>query len=370
MDKFGFIIHPIDSELMTTAFQEPGLNFADSKSYYKKRTVERALRWFSPFKCSDITGIKSITGKEIKGFFIFCPLIPEQILNMDQEFVLQRTIESCRLAEKLGAKIIGLGAYVSQVGRKGALIAKKIHIPVTIGTAYTIAIAVDSTLKAAKDVNLNIADAIIAVIGASGGIGSIFSRLIAPKCKGLILTARNVTRLKHIADMIEKESHKTPTLMTDVIKAVNKADIVMFSTNDPHNLIKACDLKAGAIICDMSIPKNVSQDVVNERKDILVIDGGIVKPPGNTKFNFYYGPPEGSTYACIAETMILTLEERFENYSIGGNITIEKVLEIKKLADKHGFKLSKFRSFYEEITKDRLWTTRKAIAHKFSKAKA
>lgn len=119
MDKFGFVIHIVDSELMARAFNEPGLNFKTSKPIYKKRVVERSLRWFPPFKCADITGVKSINGKAIEGFFVFCPLIPEQILNMDHTFVLNRVVESCDLATKLGAKIVGLGAYMSQVGKKG-----------------------------------------------------------------------------------------------------------------------------------------------------------------------------------------------------------------------------------------------------------
>lgn len=50
---------------------------------------------------------------------------------------------------------------------------------------------------------------------------------------------------------------------------------MFFSTNDPHGLIKSTDIKQGAIICDMSIPKNVSEEIVNSRNDILVIDGAL-----------------------------------------------------------------------------------------------
>jgi len=365
MDKFGFVIHVVDSELMAKAFREPGLELKGSNRIYSKRTVERSLRWFPPFKCADITGIRSPTGDEIKGFFIFCPLIPEQILNMDKNFVLQRIIESCQLAQDMGAKIVGLGAYTAQVGRRGVQVSKKVTIPVTTGTSYTVAIAVDSTLKAAEDLGMPISESKIAVIGASGGIGSIFSHLIASRAKEIILVARNMTRLENIGAIVKKESGKTPILMQDVRKAVKEADIIMFSTNDPHSLIKEDDIQPGAIICDISVPKNVSEEIVRARKDILVIDGGVVKPPGDVKLNFYFGPPPGLVYACIAETMILTLEKRFESYSLGDNIDIKKVIEIKKMADKHGFKLAEFRSFYGEITQERLRYAKKAIAQRF-----
>ncbi|MFA6637176.1 MAG: shikimate dehydrogenase [Candidatus Omnitrophota bacterium] len=361
MDKFGFVIHPIDSGLITRSFNEPGLDFMEPGALYGKRTVERTLRWLPPFKCADITGVKSKTGKCIEGFFIFCPLIPEQMLNMDQQFVLRKVVESCELAEKLGANMVGLGAYVSQVGRKGAQVDKRTKLPVTIGTSYTIAVAVASTLKAARDVDFDLSTASIAIVGASGGIGSICARLIAGECRELILTARNETRLDQIAGILRKESKTKLTVTTDVRKAVRMADIILFSTNDPNLLIGEEDLRPGAIVCDISVPKNVSEETVMKREDIIVIDGGIVSPPGDVNFNFYYGPPPGLAYACVAETMILTLEGKFESYSIGGNVTIEKVMEISSLAEKHGFKVAEFRSFYGDITKSRIEKTKAAI---------
>ena len=45
-------------------------------------------------------------------------------------------------------------------------------------------------------------------------------------------------------------------------------------------------------------------------------------------------------YACLAETIVLTLEGRFENFTLGRNIEWEKVHEIYKLGLKHGMRLA------------------------------
>src|SRR5690606_6013282 len=45
-------------------------------------------------------------------------------------------------------------------------------------------------------------------------------------------------------------------------------------------------------------------------------------------------------YACLAETIVLALEGRFENFTVGRNIEWEKVREIYKLGIKHGMKLA------------------------------
>jgi len=45
-------------------------------------------------------------------------------------------------------------------------------------------------------------------------------------------------------------------------------------------------------------------------------------------------------YACLAETIVLALEGRFEVFTIGRDTEWEKVKEIYKLGLKHGMKLS------------------------------
>jgi hypothetical protein len=45
-------------------------------------------------------------------------------------------------------------------------------------------------------------------------------------------------------------------------------------------------------------------------------------------------------YACLAETIVLALEGRFENFTVGRNIEWEKVREIYRLGRKHGMKLA------------------------------
>jgi hypothetical protein len=52
------------------------------------------------------------------------------------------------------------------------------------------------------------------------------------------------------------------------------------------------------------------------------------------------GLPKGLAYACLAETIVLALEGRFENFTVGRAIEWEKVREIYQLGLKHGMKLA------------------------------
>ena len=62
--------------------------------------------------------------------------------------------------------------------------------------------------------------------------------------------------------------------------------------------------------------------------------------PGEVDFGFDFGLPPGKAYACMAETMVLALEGRYECYSLGKEIQVGQVREIAQLARKHGFRVS------------------------------
>lgn len=346
MGRFAFVIHPLDVTLVSVAFREPTLK------HKKMSLLKKAFEWLPSFECSEVTGLKSITGKQEVGNLIYCALLPEQMISLDQKFVLNRVIAAGKIAEKLGAKIFGLGAYAAQIGRKGVVVAEALDIPVTTGTNYTIAIAIEGTLEAALRVGIKLEEAKAAVIGATGGIGRICSQILADKVAELILVARNKNKLKSFTSVLQENS-KAKIMTSDNLKdAIKSSDISIMSTSTPEPLIDVDELEPGSILCDISRPRNVSQKRVGFRKDILVIDGGIVKPPGNVSFNFYFGLPEGLGYACMGETMILALEDRDESYSLGGNVSLEKVREISSLAAKHGFNLAELRSFDTKIPEE------------------
>src|SRR5207244_2181336 len=57
----------------------------------------------------------------------------------------------------------------------------------------------------------------------------------------------------------------------------------------------------------------------------------------------------GMAYACMSETMMLALEGRYENFTLGKDVSAAQVDEINRLAQKHGFHLAGFRSFEKAV---------------------
>jgi hypothetical protein len=46
----------------------------------------------------------------------------------------------------------------------------------------------------------------------------------------------------------------------------------------------------------------------------------------------------------------LALSRRYESFSLGKSLSLEKVIEIDNLAKQHGFRLAGFRSFEKPVT--------------------
>ena len=83
---------------------------------------------------------------------------------------------------------------------------------------------------------------------------------------------------------------------------------------------------------------------------MLVIEGGVIRVPGNADFHFNFGFPPHTCFACMAETMILALEGRYENFTLGRNLDPVQIDTISELAKKHGFALAGFRNFEHAVT--------------------
>jgi predicted amino acid dehydrogenase len=69
------------------------------------------------------------------------------------------------------------------------------------------------------------------------------------------------------------------------------------------------------------------------------VEAGLIKLPYPVELPLNFGLPKDLVPASLAETMLLALEERFVNYSVGLNMNLDKLEEIADVATKHGFEV-------------------------------
>jgi len=349
VDTFAFIIHPIDPK------RDISRKFPLLGRIATAGMVKHLAPLFPPVYLSEVEGLASASsGKVIKGWLIACPLTPQHFLELPEKQVYRKIIQTGHLAERLGAKILGLGAFTSVVGDAGITIAKALDIPVTTGDSYTVAVAIRAVRQAAQVMEIDLGRSVTAVVGATGAIGRVCAELLAYEAGELYLIGKRVESLDALAQTLRAGGATARLKTSTSMEALRSAQVVLTVTSSLHAVIAPEHLQPGSVVCDVARPRDVSAKVAATRQDILVIDGGMVKVPGAVDFHFDFGLPAGNAFACMAETIALALEARFEDYTLGKQLTRARVDDITAIADRHGFRLSGFRSFEKPVTDEHI----------------
>ncbi|MBU1998490.1 MAG: hypothetical protein ABIG46_08720 [Candidatus Omnitrophota bacterium] len=346
MAKFAFIVNPVE---LNNIYQQ----FPFSR-ILPKIILKKALRLLPPLKIAQTRKFLSPAGEEIQGYFIALPLLSEQIRELDETDAVKRLTLCIDLCRRLQVDIIGVGAAAATIGNGLEEISKQCEIPLTNGSSLGSAAILEVIEKAAILKHIDLKNTKLAIIGATNAVGQNCSLEFSRQVASLSLIAKNEQRLielnkyllaQHITAQIEINPANAP-------EAVKCADIVIFTASAGEINFKttADSFKKGAIVCDMPASRNITRKIALTRKDILVIDTDVIKPPQTIDLGFSLPQiGKGNLFACIAETILLTLEKKFDrNFSVGFKPDLNKTKEILTIAKKHAYKIA-FTSFNQEI---------------------
>ena len=131
-DTFAFVIHPIDPK------RDVARKFPLLGRLLPVGAIDFLSAYFPPLLISHITGLRSLaTGNEVEGWFVACPYTPARMMNLPPKVVYRKLVKTGKLAQKQGARILGLGALTSVVGDGGATVAQRLAYPITTGNSYS-----------------------------------------------------------------------------------------------------------------------------------------------------------------------------------------------------------------------------------------
>ncbi|MEI8165094.1 MAG: serine carboxypeptidase [Chloroflexales bacterium] len=348
INRFAFVIHPLSVRFIH------GHKWFRWTRYLPDGLVERVAAYFPPLYLGRIKGgVSPATGQRIEGHLISLGATPRQMMRHSERFTYRRLNLAARMSERLGARIMGLGAFTSVVGDAGITVAHEADIAITSGNSLTVA----ATLEAAKQAVLKMGATDLAhgramVIGATGSIGSVCARLLAQALHDVALVSIEPEKLIALKRTIEAETPGAQvTIATRAEDLVEACDLIVTATSAfGQRVIDISRCKPGAVICDVARPPDISPAEAALRPDVLVIESGEVVIPGVTEIGYDIGLPPGTAYACLGETALLAMDGRFEDYTLGRAISIERVKEIYRLFKKHGFQLAGLRMFDAYIT--------------------
>ncbi len=342
--RFAFVIHPLSQEFIKKGFPIP-----KGTPKFIMDKVETVAAHMPPMVYCKMENIVSPSGAEAEGWLITVGGTPKEMLARSPEFTYRRLLMASKMAEKMGAQIMGLGAFTKVVGDAGITVARRSRLPITTGNSYSASGALWAAADAMKRMGLVQVDAKTKkvkaktmVIGATGSIGSVSARLLAMAFDEVVIAARDLKKLEELKkSILEDTPDAKVTCSVDYDALLADMDMIVTSTSGAgKKILDITKVKPGCVITDVARPLDLPPEEVAKRPDVLVIESGEIELPTKVKGLKSIGLPQNVIYACLAETIVLALEGRFEVFTIGRDTEWEKVKEIYKLGLRHGMKLS------------------------------
>lgn len=350
-NKFAFISHFLNPKDLFFYYPFSKI-FSPILNRFPKHFLKDIIKENFKYSSFYVRGFSSSSAKDVAGWIISCALFPEDF-GYSNKKTLELLIKAGKYAQDLGAEILGLGGFTSILGNGGQVLADELGIAVTSGNTYTASLVIEGLTESMRILGLNTKGRKLTIIGATGDIGSICTKILSKDFKKVTLVARDEKKLIELARLIKDNTDVYYT--TKIPEAIKEADVILTATSSITTIIDPKDLKRGVILCDVAFPPNIARNIMNLRDDIFVFEGGKCLLPApktikDRRWNSIF--PEGIIFGCLAETIILCLENKFDDFSIGrGCITEKKINLISNLAKKHGFQLAPFKcgnSYYTE----------------------
>lgn len=381
--RFAFLVHPLAWKDYVDVDSTLSVLSDDQLATLSSAFADN----FDPFVIGE-TRVVGKNGKAAYGEFILVPRRAEQLQAMSREQAVTEIGQAVRLAQKRGAQIVGLGAYTSVATRGGLSLKAAGMPPLTTGNSYTAVASCKTIHLAAEQRGWNLSGRTVAVVGAGGAVGQALCILLARDAGRLLLVgnpahpdesrqqllqvagriAWSLPELRDaafvhgsVASWVAELDPKLPsrpdraaltrlgeelvrrgnslTVSVDAASMLPEADIVVCCTSSTEQLVHEDWVRPSAVVCDVSRPSNVGSDVRAQRPDVMVLEGGVIRLPGDAYLSFNCSLNRGHVYACMAETMMLAMEQRYQDASLGLDLPLEQVRNMERLANEFGFQV-------------------------------
>ena len=286
--------------------------------------------------------VTSATGKTIEGAYIDSCFVPEMLSRF--KTARRKVLSAMELAQKNGIDITALGGFTSIIFENFNLLKEQQIRSTTLewerfttGNTHTAWVICRQVETNAPKLGIDLSQARVAVIGATGDIGSAVCRWLSQRTgvKELLLVARQPQPL------LDLQQELGGGRILKLEEALPEADVVVWVASLPQTLsIDAASLKSPCLMIDGGYPKNL--DTKASGNGIHVLKGGIVEFFSDITWQMMemaeMDNPKRQMFACFAEAILLEFEGIHTNFSWGrNNISLDKMDLIGAASLRHGF---------------------------------
>jgi fatty aldehyde-generating acyl-ACP reductase len=329
---FGLIGH-------STSFAEARAN-ARNLGYDDYAEGDLDMWCAAPPQLLERVSVTSATGTTIDGAYIDSVFVPEMLRRF--KTAKRKVLKAMELAQKTGINITALGGFTSIIFEDMNLLKEERISAVsldwqrfTTGNTHTAWVICQQVVTNAPRLGIDLAR--VAVVGASGDIGSAVCRWLQRQGVGeLLLVARRPQPL------IDLQASLGEGRILSIDAALAEAQVVVWVASLPESLQIDLDaLPRPCLMIDGGYPKNLDSKAAAE--GVHVLKGGIVEFWQDIGWQMMevaeMAKPQRQMFACFAEAMLLDFEQRHTNFSWGrNNITLEAMDWIGAASLRHGFR--------------------------------
>ena len=296
--------------------------------------------------------VVSPLGKRIEGAYIDSCFVPEMLSRF--KTARRKVLNAMELAQKKGINITALGGFTSIIFENFNLLQHQ-HVRnttlqwerFTTGNTHTAWVICRQLELNAPSIGIDLKKARVAVVGATGDIGSAVCRWLSRRTgvSELLLVARQEKPLSELQNELGGGQ------ILSLEKALPEADAVVWVASMPRTLeIDSSKLRNPCLMIDGGYPKNLDSKVSAE--GVHVLKGGIVEFFNDIGWSMMelaeMEKPQRQMFACFAEAMLLEFESCHTNFSWGrNNITIEKMDFIGEASVRNGFSTLNLKNLFQ-----------------------
>src|SRR5580658_8188275 len=217
--------------------------------------IKDILPWIPPRAVCHVE-VGSINGAIARGVYIDSFIPPDRLgaAYVHENIARVRAASACAI--NAGAKIVSLGGF-SSILIEGNFdqLPEKHDTVFTTGNTLTVGFIVQGIKKMCRKEGRDLRRSTLLIVGETGDVGSGCARCLAPLVKRVLLSARNLERLRRLA--AELQSHGVQVeISTQHFSA--EPDVVICAASLTSSSLLLGRIAPNAIVCDAGYPKNLS----------------------------------------------------------------------------------------------------------------
>lgn len=291
--------------------------------------------------------------KKIEFYGIVCPLMPGAVASLGKDGQLGIMKKALRICNDLGADQICIAALFASIWEDASELKAFTRSSITTGKNLIAALVIDYIARAIDMLKGNPADSVLGIIGSNNRISKTFITHYDDKVRSILTdqdcaeaSGRNITR---------KASYE------DIFKM---SDVIIVTTMGVGLAPYIGMIKPGAIVCDIVVPYYLTKDICKTRNDVFAFEGVWSR---YEHINEYEGSdlkrlfPGDVMPACVAEPLILVLEDRVCDFSLSNGINYQNMMQMNEMRLRCGFQHFGFKQGPRLYSNDAIETIRKSI---------